>query len=291
MDLGLGFDDDDFERKQKTTAGTKTSYNAKICSPLWFEGEEEEASDPNTYIHQQKFSADYHFYKGGYEIAATKYKMLLERIPESNMPLRQDVQESLCRSYTQLGRHQESLDIAYRMVERMRTEDEARQRQSLILLSQACREAKDWTGCIGALEELVSGQSHFAHFWLELGRAYQWRFHSGGGDRDCRNVAEILTCFARARVLLESVQNTAVKGTRERNEATISKINKEIQDLGATQELVNQAVDVMRADLEHNSAGGEEDEKDNGASAAAAALSPDAFRKRWFSWIDKHGKT
>ena len=34
MDLGLGFDDSDFERKQKTTAGTKTSYNAKVCTSL-----------------------------------------------------------------------------------------------------------------------------------------------------------------------------------------------------------------------------------------------------------------
>ena len=34
MDLGLGFDDSDFERKEKTTAGTKTSYNARVCNPL-----------------------------------------------------------------------------------------------------------------------------------------------------------------------------------------------------------------------------------------------------------------
>ena len=39
-----------------------------------------------------------------------------EMIPENNMPMRQDVQESLCRSYTKLNRHRESTDIAYRLV-------------------------------------------------------------------------------------------------------------------------------------------------------------------------------
>ncbi|KAK7101189.1 uncharacterized protein C8orf76 homolog [Littorina saxatilis] len=285
MDLGLGFDDSDFERKEKITAGTKTSYNAKVCNPLWFETEGE--VDPDKYTLQLKYSADYHFHQGNYETAAMKYEQLLELIPMSNMPMRQDVQESLCRSYTKLGRHKDSTDIAFTMVEQMRREDDARQRQSLLLLSQACKAAQDWTGCICALEELASRQSQYAPFWLELGRAYLHCFKDRGDS--LQHLPQIVTCFVRARILLASVLHTVGKVAREKSETIICKIDAELQELDASQKVIDQAKEATRSDIEYTAPA--DDEEDSASANKTQVFNSDAFRKRWFSWTDKLDKT
>ncbi|KAK7490418.1 hypothetical protein BaRGS_00018397 [Batillaria attramentaria] len=259
MDLGLDFDDSDFETKQKPRVGPLTSYNARTCSPLWFE-KSAGGGDEELLAQRLKFSGDYHYHAENYEAAASKYRQLLGLIHENNTSMRQDVEESLCRCYMKLRQHTESLQLAKKLVEMMKTEDEARQRQTLILYAQVCRCAGDWKGCVCALEQLAGQQSHYAQFWLQLGQAYhQLEFSQACQQQQQREKAQhhstyryarIVTCYVRARLLLESVLNTVGQMARERNEKTIQEIEKEISQLGVSQDLTDYAIQVMRTDIE-----------------------------------------
>ncbi|PVD23250.1 hypothetical protein C0Q70_16514 [Pomacea canaliculata] len=288
MDLDLAFDDSDFQRKEELKVGQSTSYNVKMCTELWFERDPDE-EDTEYRIQQLKFSGDYNYFQGNFEAATFKYQELLDLLPANNFPVRQDVEESLSRCYMKLNRHKESIQTAQKLVDMMKVYDEAKQRQSLILFSQVCKCAKDWPGCITALEQLAHHQSHYAQFWLDLANAYYQYSHSEGESISYNFQVRIVTCYIRARLLLESVLNTVGQMTKERNQKLIAEIDQELSHLNVSSELIDQAAEITRADIECQDAlstnGDEEDIEEK--QKEKEKFCEEAFFKRWFSWAGK----
>ncbi|CAL1536682.1 unnamed protein product [Lymnaea stagnalis] len=243
MDLGLAFDDDDLQNfKKKIDDISALPYHVKIVQPEWFESafdvqglhgwtEIETEQVPHAY----KMSGDFHYYKQNYRKASEQYQNALDLLPENNVSVRQDLIESLSRCYMYIGQTEESLHLARNLVHDLSKEDEAHQRQSLILLSSVCAKAGLWAEFVNCLEKLCCLQPYYAQFWSQLGDAYanllneiQMR-HDDADDPtplDCQ--IRQLTCYTRAKLLHKSVNGTASSLVRLRNMNLIRELEKKI---------------------------------------------------------------
>uniref|UniRef100_A0A0B6ZCU2 Uncharacterized protein n=1 Tax=Arion vulgaris TaxID=1028688 RepID=A0A0B6ZCU2_9EUPU len=258
MDIGLAFDDDDLNTTREKSRDIYLPYDVKTCIPQWFESvvnsyENDSPSastvDLDQIPHLFKFSGDYHYHLRNYEKAAERYKRSLDLLPENNVSVRQDVKESLCRCYLYCEHVAESLQMARDLVSEMSGEDEAHQRQSLILLSSVCEKAERWAECTESLEKLCTKQAYFAQSWDQLGDAYMklhinqpaaediprreesFRYNEGDNVDPDAYLVKQLTCYIRASLLLQSVMSTASSFIKTRNGTLIAKLSEKISNL------------------------------------------------------------
>ncbi|KAH9523370.1 hypothetical protein Btru_039857 [Bulinus truncatus] len=270
MDLGLDFDDEDLEVAQKTNKNsTLQSYTVKMYTSEWFESALAELKENNLQFtdklatdqipHAYKMSGDIHYFKGNYKKASEQYISSLEILPENNVCVRQDIMESLCRSYIYLGQVEESYTLAKNLVEEMSTQDEARQRQSLILFSFICSVSCKWAESVECLEKLCSLQPYYAQFWNQLGDAYAKLSDSELPLADCSEELsqgfqiKKLTCYIRTKLIHQSVLGTASGVIRNRNLCLIRELEQKIDSIPMSETEKSLAMERMQDEIENQS--------------------------------------
>lgn len=201
-----------------------------------------------------KFSGDYHYSKKEYLKAAEKYEQVLDVLSEVNVTVSQDTKESLCRSYMYCGKQERSLDLAKQLVAQMSKEDEARQRQSLILYSSVCTYAELWPDCADTLEKLIPLSPYYDKFWMQLGHAYMQLssgLTSSTGDLLCSSEEYIilaLTCFIKASLLVQTNPYKVSEKTLSRNKEVLVQIKDVVNSIPLPEEQKNFALQWMRKD-------------------------------------------
>ncbi|XP_013086744.2 uncharacterized protein C8orf76-like isoform X1 [Biomphalaria glabrata] len=309
MDLGLGFDDEDLQVPHRPSKKNCEGlcYTVKIYQPEWFElalakiNEENQQStfklETDQVPHVYKMSGDIHYFKRNYKKASEQYLTALALLPENNVCVRQDLIESLSRSYMYLGKMDESYALAKNLVEEMSTLDEARQRQSLILLSFICSSSRKWAECVDCLEKLCYLQPYYAHNWSQLGHSYEQLYNTESNFCD-ENVTlqcqiKTLTCYIRAKLLHQSVLGTASSFIRNRNLGLIQQIQQKIDSNSLSQIYKNIAMESMQGEIE-NQSNEVSDSSNNSVSSESQNISSlhtnpkttqqDLFFQKYFSW-------
>ncbi|XP_035825832.1 uncharacterized protein LOC101862416 isoform X2 [Aplysia californica] len=256
-------------------------------------------ADPEELHNTLKFSGDFHYGQKQFSKAAKQYEAVLDVLPESNVSVAQDVRESLCRCYSHCGRHEESLNLAKQLVSELATEDIARQRQSLILYSSVCEMSGRWAECVEALERLCCIQPYYDKFWRQLGGAYMKltselsSINASDHTSSCtagEYLELALTCFVRARLLLQSSLFRASDIIKERNKQLIEQTTETVNKLPLPEdqkEYANQC--MMKSDTEtvdsQNDEGTTQDlAKDSSAQVSNSKL----FYEKFCSWIEQY---
>ncbi|GFR99823.1 zinc fingers and homeoboxes protein 1, isoform 2 [Elysia marginata] len=195
--------------------------------------------------------------------------MLSSVLPENNVAVSQDIKESLARCYAFLGNHIEALKVSRDLVKEMSVEDEARQRQSLMVHAFVCEKACLWNECVKTLQRLCLLQPNFPQTWYHLGEAMlkltlvpetsgdlkpmtddsQTDPHNSpkttspsdnSKDKDENKKMQLLIimmCYNQAKVFLESVLRNASDIIKVRNQRLIAEISVKIKDLPLPEEL------------------------------------------------------
>ncbi|RUS76236.1 hypothetical protein EGW08_016009 [Elysia chlorotica] len=277
-ELGLAFDDDDLDtQKKKNNKDRDLPYHVKIVEPRWFDGAND-CSDQEPQV--LKFRGDYRYRLKNYAEAAHQYRAALDILPENNVAVGQDIRESLARCYSFMGNHIESVKISEDLAKEMSLEDEARQRQSLILHAFVCEKACLWEECVLSLQKLCLLQPNFPQTWFQLGEAMSKLYqvpvpsirketqasgdtskrsdctssiisHSSEGaisrDKDPekeKNLFLTFMCYTRAKLMFESVMRNANDIIKMRNQKIIAEISEKLENLPLSNELRQKSIEV-----------------------------------------------
>ncbi|XP_064605882.1 uncharacterized protein C8orf76 homolog [Liolophura sinensis] len=206
--MEFNFDDSIFLTEKRCASQEKlTSYNAKICSPLWFEDAESDSDESK--ITQLKFSADYHYMVGRYDKARQKYQAILESLPPGGMCMRRDVLESLSRCHLNVGNKAEAVRVARQLFEQGTNEDH--EIQGLSLLHHIYTKTEDFTEDLPILQRLVTFHPQYHLYWLHMGAVYQGLVARGDLSPACEadHHVKTFTCYLRAKLLLKFSQRTS----------------------------------------------------------------------------------
>ncbi|KAK3782491.1 hypothetical protein RRG08_061722 [Elysia crispata] len=282
-ELGLAFDDDDLHtQKKKNNKDRDLPYCVKIVEPRWFDEETDldDCSDQEPQVF--KFRGDYRYRLKDYAGAADHYKAALGILPENNVAVNQDLRESLARCYAFMGDHIEALKLSNDLAKEMSVEDEARQRQSLILHAFVCEKACFWEECVQTLQKLCMLQPNFPQIWCQLGDAMS-ELTKGPNTRkdlqpsadasksaDCtspeisreseisrdidwerkRNFLMSFIFYTRAKLLFESVMGNASNIIKMRNQKIIAEISEKIDNLPLSNDLRQKACQIVPRHIE-----------------------------------------
>lgn len=290
MDLGLDFDDDDFESKKSSDQGNKKSYNAKFCHEHWYNTVEPEPENAAVII---KFRGDNSYHKKNYHDALQQYKDALGTLPANNKVLRQDLMECLARCYLHMEKYAEAMDISQQLVRDAKSSQQ--QMQTWLLLSQVQEEAGDFYGLEETLKLLLMMHPFTYTFWIKMGTCYS----NQTGDRTPSNKEELrmreLTCLIRARLLLKNILRNAGSVFKSKLTEILQKVEDSLLKLNADDSLIDRAIKHLREDIymteEDN---GESNVTESGQSSVKVDQEKEESSKdttsnfdlKWFSWIN-----
>ncbi|ESP05365.1 hypothetical protein LOTGIDRAFT_227988 [Lottia gigantea] len=309
MELGLGFEDEDFEQNNKAKEPI-ISYNAKFCYSKWFNDNEEiEKAADKSQIY--KFSADSFYYNGDYTQALKKYQLCkgliiniycrkisghhlfkdfltireteksqTDHLPYELTPVWRDVVESIARCYLNLHQFDKSERIARHLLEK--SEYIIFKRQSLTLLYdiQSTRN-DDMEDQIETLQSLLQLDCCYAPYWYKLYHLYRKQHELSPpavSNSKYSYPVKAATCLVRARFLRRALHNQACDIVTERNSKILIEIEKYLEELNITIEIINTIRSWMLSTQQ------EENEENTLENICENILSGRELEEKWFGW-------
>ncbi|XP_068528691.1 uncharacterized protein C8orf76 homolog [Anas acuta] len=156
-------------RERGKGGGSGQLYSAKRCEPRWFCGETGGEEDAEI-VTGNKFRADLAYRERHFEKSLREYSSCLLLLPPGNIAMRRDVQEGQARCLSQLGRHEEALDIAEKMRSGATNTDHLTTVLSLQLaIYQGLKNIEKELLC---LQQLICLHPFNPWYWKLLGEAY-----------------------------------------------------------------------------------------------------------------------
>ncbi|XP_067677563.1 uncharacterized protein C8orf76-like [Haliotis asinina] len=302
MELGLALEDEDLgETRDRSNIPKLTSFNAKVCSPLWFESEvdltDDRVSDNNSQL--LKFSGDYQYHHGNFASAAELYAQSIKVLPGHAQATRLDLHQSMARCCLRLGRIQEAVDTAQYLVDTAQNIDQ--KKQSYILQSEVALATKDWPKAESCLHFLISQQPHYTHFWLQLAQVYQHEvLHDNQNHQDAPAVnpthqeslmvgvsaqMKLITCYLRTKLLLQSVHRTVSEVIRQRDQALLQQMEERLQELAVSEEIMARGSEFLGRDIRLEKWDGDDLESNTpDKTFKLPAGGREDFNIRWFAW-------
>uniref|UniRef100_A0A8C9F3I0 Uncharacterized protein n=1 Tax=Pavo cristatus TaxID=9049 RepID=A0A8C9F3I0_PAVCR len=174
LPLGWEFEEAVFSQSRERGAGGGAGppYRAKRCEPRWFCGETSSEEDAEV-LTAHKFRADLAYREREFEKALCEYSNCLQRLPPSNIAMRRDVQEGQARCLSQLGRHEEALDIAESMVNHRSGATNTDHLTAVLNLQFAIyRDLENVAKKIVCLQQLICLHPFNPWYWKSLAEAY-----------------------------------------------------------------------------------------------------------------------
>ncbi|GFO18873.1 Zinc fingers and homeoboxes protein 1, isoform 2 [Plakobranchus ocellatus] len=320
-DLGLAFDDEDLQTQKKKQARDKDlPYHVKIVTPQWFDEAVKLTDCPGQEPQVMKFRGDYRYKLRDYTTAAEHYINALEILPENNGAVGQDLRESLARCYAYTGNYDDGLKLARDLVKEMSMEDEAHQRQSLMLLSFVCEKAHLWEECVQSLQKLCLLQPNFPQTWCQLGDAMSHLIYSENLNcspshkKDMQNTVNTVSenripisssldgsierhlevaviCYNRAKFLFESVMSSASDLIKTRNQKILTEIAEKIENLPLPEEIKQRAsktvikpVGIQTEDADDTEGKGKAEDAENQNEVCKHDDISTLFHQKFCSW-------
>lgn len=280
MELGLDFDDEDFESKRQTGLESQKSYSVKICTDFWYNFEKPEPDNAGVIY---KFRGDNLYHQKSYIEAIDCYKDGLDSLPLNNKALRQDILECMARCYLHIDKHAEALEIAHKLMSDAKSFDQVM--QTRLLLSQIQERNNDFLGQEENLKHLLMMHPFTYSLWIKLGHCYQIMME----DNNTETLKlRRLSCLVRVRLLLRNILRNSdsffkVKLLKLLQETEEQLIQLEVPDH------ISLAVKFLREDMEESldeDDNNERDEhKESYVNIEVTESEVDSFEQRWFSWI------
>ncbi|XP_046565810.1 uncharacterized protein C8orf76 homolog [Haliotis rubra] len=300
MELGLALEDEDLgETRDRSNVPKLTSFNAKVCFPLWFETEldltDDRVSDSNSQL--LKFSGDHQYRHGNFASAAEMYAKSIKVLPGHAQATRLDLHQSLARCCLRLGRVQEAADTAQYLVDTAQNVDQ--KKQSYILQSEVAIATKDWQKAESCLHFLIGQQPHYTHFWLQLAQVYQQEVlrddHQdtpvvNPTDQGTLNVGvcarmKLITCYLRTKLLLQSVHRSVSEVIRQRDQVLLQQMEEKLQELAVSEEIMARGSEFLGRDIRLENWDDNDVESNNlYKTFKLPAGGRDDFNIRWFAW-------
>ncbi|KAK3601535.1 hypothetical protein CHS0354_027677 [Potamilus streckersoni] len=297
MELGLDFDDEDFENKEKQ-ASVPVSYNAKFSSPLWFLSATAEDTDSVAQI--RKFKGDNFFYLGNYREAAEAYRACLDVLPENNKIMQREVSESLARCFLHLGEAEKALKLAEELQKNCMTVDQ--NLQVLCFFQQIYRTMDRIDDEIAVLHQLILLHHFNVQFWVRLASAYEKLISiKPSADSDDVQILhgeglhidlKIVTCFIRVRLLLRSCYHSVGSFIRLNNNQLLEQMEEKIQKYCLDERLLAMATECLKRDLleQEGSTSHNESKKGDLSDLTLRIKTSEVtrrFENQWFVWIER----
>ncbi|EDO44214.1 predicted protein [Nematostella vectensis] len=168
MELGLGFEDDEFVREEKKSTNKDfTKYQAKICQKEWFTipNESDEISEK---FNKLKFQADVHYRREDFQKALELYKAVrASKIYNCSSTVERELAESELRCLIKLGRYEEA---QIELAKMLRDQEEDVALWTLQAEIHSC--CSNFQGEIAAFQRCVTLHSFKHQFWCGLAAAY-----------------------------------------------------------------------------------------------------------------------
>ncbi|KAL3869485.1 hypothetical protein ACJMK2_042162 [Sinanodonta woodiana] len=290
MELGLGFDDEDFENEEKQ-AVTPVSYNAKFSSPLWFLSAA--AEDTDSIAQLRKFKGDNFFYQGNYIEAGEAYRACLDALPENNKIMQREVNESLARCFLHLGEAEKALKVAEELQKNCMTVDQ--NLQVLCFFQQIYRTMDRVNDEIAVLHHLILLHRFNVQFWVKLARAYEKLISmrplaDSDGVQILHGDLKILTCFIRVRLLLRSCYHSVGSFIKHSNNQLLEQVEEKIQRYCSDERLLALATEYLKRDLWEQEGSTSQNEKGDLSDMTLRTKTSEvthSFENQWFTWIEK----
>lgn len=287
MDLGLEFDDEDFESKKENENDKKKSYNAKVCNEFWYKTETPEPENAGIVY---KFRGDNMYHQKHYTEAIDSYKEGLDSLPANNKTLRQDIMECLARCYLHTEKYAEALDIAQQLVSDAKSPDQIM--QTNLLLSQIQVKMQDTEGLEESLKHLLTMHPFTYSLWIKLGHCYQTKIAQNNHSSLEYLRMKRLSCIIRARLLLINILRNSSSFFKTKLINILKETEKQQAEFDVPDHIISTASKYLKEDLCQNQ--DEEDESDEsqtGDKDKPVLIGKDdvSFDQRWFSWIQKEG--
>ncbi|XP_046327565.2 uncharacterized protein C8orf76 homolog isoform X1 [Haliotis rufescens] len=296
MELGLALEDEDMgQTRDRSNIPTLTSFNAKVCSPLWFESElnltDDSVSETNSQL--LKFSGDLHYRHGNFASAAEMYSKSFKVLPGHAQATRLDLHQSMTRCYLRLGRVQEAADTAQYLVETAQNIDQ--KKQSYILKSEVAIATHNWQEAESCLHFLIGQQPHYTHFWLQLAQICQQGAlhdsHNHQGElmvEECKRM-KLITCYLRTKLLLQSVHRSVSEVIRQRDQALLQQMEERLEELEVSEEIMARGSEFLGRDIRLEKWDGDDLESNNPDKTLDKTFKlpvggREDFNIRWFAW-------
>lgn len=279
MDLGLGFDDEDFESKKQSGQDNKKSYNAKFCSEYWYYSEIPEPENAGVIY---KFRGDNLYHQKSYTEALDLYKEGLESLPSNNKTLRQDILECMARCYLHTEKYAEALDIAQRLIVDAKSFDQIM--QTRLLLSQIQDKMNDIEGLEESLKLLLTMHPFTYSLWVKLGQCYQIQMENSKNNINSVKLKR-LSCLVRVRLLLRNIIRNSGSFYKEKLLRLLKKTEDLQSELEVPDHIVHMAAKHLKEDLGQNEDENVESNRQNDSPVEAGQGDVKNFDQRWFSWI------